>query len=115
MVILCHSLYCLLVIVRIQPLGKWYCPPCGARNNGTTSTSAVDEGVLEEYCVCGRGYVGKMVGCDNANCLVEWFHFECVNLTAEVRLVWLCIHRIPSYPGQDYSVAYSVVLFLCFF
>lgn len=25
-----------------------------------------------------------MVSCDNAHCLVEWYHFPCVGLAAEV-------------------------------
>ena len=39
----------------------------------------------EEFCICGQGYRGAMVACDHAaGCLVEWFHFECVQLIAEV-------------------------------
>ena len=28
---------------------------------------------------------GDMVGCDDPDCLVEWFHFTCVGLTQQVR------------------------------
>lgn len=31
------------------------------------------------YCVCGRGYLGDMVECDNPDCLIGWFHTCCVN------------------------------------
>ena len=34
--------------------------------------------------MCGHEGVGQMVSCDNAHCLVEWYHFACVGLTAEV-------------------------------
>ena len=37
------------------------------------------------FCVCARGFEGQMIGCDNRNCLIEWFHFECVGLLQAVR------------------------------
>ena len=63
-----------------NPAGKVVAAAATAGTNNTNSSGKEDG-----YCVCGRGYVGRMVGCDNPKCLVEWFHFECVNLTAEVK------------------------------
>jgi hypothetical protein len=39
---------------------------------------------------CGVGWCvqvsfGQMVGCENEDCLIEWFHFECVGLKEKVR------------------------------
>lgn len=42
------------------------------------------------YCFCKRVSFGEMVGCDNPECRVEWFHFECVNLTQSPKGRWLC-------------------------
>lgn len=36
------------------------------------------------FCVCGRGFVGKMIACDREGCSVEWYHFDCVGLEEEV-------------------------------
>lgn len=35
----------------------------------------VDSGNL---CICGKDKGGTMVGCDNANCHVQWFHLQCL-------------------------------------
>ena len=35
------------------------------------------------YCYCRRPFFGQMVGCDNDNCKLEWFHYECVGLKAD--------------------------------
>mmetsp|Transcript_3840 Transcript_3840/g.5629 ORF Transcript_3840/g.5629 Transcript_3840/m.5629 type:complete len:253 (-) Transcript_3840:92-850(-) len=32
------------------------------------------------YCVCKRPSFGKMVGCENDDCEIAWYHFECVGL-----------------------------------
>jgi len=32
------------------------------------------------YCVCRRVSLGVMVGCDNDDCEIEWFHIRCVGL-----------------------------------
>ena len=42
------------------------------------------------YCTCGRPSFGDMVGCDNPDCAIEWFHFECVGLHASPTGEWLC-------------------------
>jgi hypothetical protein len=63
------------------------------------------------YCTCGRVSFGEMIGCDNPDvrskcdlqphvarrsnslshkCPIEWFHFECVGLTAPVKGKWYC-------------------------
>jgi hypothetical protein len=33
------------------------------------------------YCFCNRVSFGEMVGCDNEDCEIEWFHYDCVGLT----------------------------------
>jgi len=42
------------------------------------------------YCTCNRVSFGEMVGCDNADCKTEWFHFECVGLTHPPKGKWYC-------------------------
>lgn len=46
------------------------------------------------YCVCRKVSSGKMVGCTNDDCLVEWFHYECVGIPQDVADAeldeWLC-------------------------
>ena len=33
---------------------------------------------------------GEMIGCDNADCPIEWFHFGCMNLTTKPKGKWYC-------------------------
>lgn len=42
------------------------------------------------YCTCGRVSFGEMIGCDNPECAIEWFHFECVGLSGPVKGKWYC-------------------------
>jgi hypothetical protein len=42
------------------------------------------------YCICQRVSFGEMVGCDNPECPREWFHYECVGLSASPKGKWLC-------------------------
>eukprot|EP01113_Clastostelium_recurvatum_P000959 TRINITY_DN10410_c0_g1_i6.p1 TRINITY_DN10410_c0_g1~~TRINITY_DN10410_c0_g1_i6.p1 ORF type:complete len:258 (-),score=44.00 TRINITY_DN10410_c0_g1_i6:5-778(-) len=42
------------------------------------------------YCFCNKVSFGEMVGCDNPDCKVEWFHFECVGLTNPPKGKWYC-------------------------
>mmetsp|Transcript_25272 Transcript_25272/g.28103 ORF Transcript_25272/g.28103 Transcript_25272/m.28103 type:complete len:218 (+) Transcript_25272:110-763(+) len=42
------------------------------------------------YCYCGQVSFGRMVGCDNADCPIEWFHFNCVGLNEPIKGTWYC-------------------------
>lgn len=42
------------------------------------------------YCICQRVSFGEMVGCDNDDCEIEWFHFECVGLSEQPKGKWYC-------------------------
>ncbi|KAK8900685.1 hypothetical protein QC760_010675 [Botrytis cinerea] len=36
----------------------------------------------QRYCICNRVSFGTMIACENDNCEKEWFHLECVEMTA---------------------------------
>ncbi|KAM8922201.1 LOW QUALITY PROTEIN: inhibitor of growth protein 4-like [Lycaon pictus] len=42
------------------------------------------------YCLCHQVSYGKMIGCDNPDCSIEWFHFACVGLTTKPWGKWFC-------------------------
>ncbi|ESO05837.1 hypothetical protein HELRODRAFT_184897 [Helobdella robusta] len=42
------------------------------------------------YCLCHQVSYGEMIGCDNPDCPIEWFHFVCVGLTAKPKGRWYC-------------------------
>lgn len=61
--------------------------------NASVAGEGEDEGMEDDntkYCFCGGVSYGEMVGCDNPECVREWFHYECVGLTAEPEGDWVC-------------------------
>ncbi|XP_046339494.1 inhibitor of growth protein 3-like isoform X2 [Haliotis cracherodii] len=42
------------------------------------------------YCLCNQVSYGDMVGCDNDDCPIEWFHYGCVGLTQAPKGKWYC-------------------------
>lgn len=42
------------------------------------------------YCYCQKPSHGEMVACDHDECSLEWFHYECVGLTAAPVGEWYC-------------------------
>merc|ERR1719499_2866037 len=42
------------------------------------------------WCFCNQKSSGQMIGCDNENCEIEWFHFVCVGLKVKPAGPWLC-------------------------
>ncbi|XP_038065836.1 uncharacterized protein LOC119735944 [Patiria miniata] len=52
----------------------------------------MDEDDGREFCVCKRVPTKEMIACDGESCSVEWYHYECVGLTAATipNGEWLC-------------------------
>ncbi|XP_062518991.1 inhibitor of growth protein 1-like [Corticium candelabrum] len=42
------------------------------------------------YCLCDQVSFGEMIGCDNDECPIEWFHFQCVGLMSKPKGKWYC-------------------------
>lgn len=42
------------------------------------------------YCICNQVSYGEMVGCDNDDCPIEWFHYGCVGLHQAPKGKWYC-------------------------
>ncbi|MEE6481009.1 hypothetical protein FKM82_012730 [Ascaphus truei] len=42
------------------------------------------------YCICNQVSYGEMVGCDNQDCPIEWFHYGCVGLAEAPKGKWYC-------------------------
>eukprot|EP00794_Sanderia_malayensis_P015163 gene15163-16722_t len=61
-------------------------------------TMATDMNVLDmpvdpnepTYCLCHQVSYGEMIGCDNLDCPIEWFHFGCVGLSSKPKGKWFC-------------------------
>lgn len=43
-----------------------------------------------KYCVCRQISYGEMVACDNNECEIEWFHYDCVGVTQPPKGKWFC-------------------------
>ncbi|XP_002741322.1 inhibitor of growth protein 1-like [Saccoglossus kowalevskii] len=48
------------------------------------------------YCLCNQVSYGEMIGCDNDECVIEWFHFNCVGLTSKPKGKWYCPKCTPE-------------------
>lgn len=42
------------------------------------------------YCRCPYDEVSEMIGCDSSDCMIEWFHFECVGIMVPPKGQWFC-------------------------
>ncbi|OJD40399.1 phd finger domain protein [Diplodia corticola] len=51
-----------------------------------------EDGDQERFCYCNGVSYGEMIGCDNPDCLRQWFHYACVGITKEPnkKAKWYC-------------------------
>lgn len=68
--------------------------PSGQSGGGSNSTDVPMDMPVDPneptYCLCHQVSFGEMIGCDNADCPVEWFHFQCVGLSSKPKGKWYC-------------------------
>ncbi|KAH8258322.1 hypothetical protein KR038_009532 [Drosophila bunnanda] len=73
-------------------------PPAGAR-------LAREGESVYCYCRCPYDEVSEMIACDGDNCLIEWFHFECVGIMVAPQGKWFCAECRPKYSEGTYQGA----------
>lgn len=49
------------------------------------------------YCTCQQVSYGEMIGCDNQDCPIEWFHFGCMELSHKPKGKWYCPKCLPMF------------------
>jgi len=52
------------------------------------------------YCLCQQVSYGEMIGCDNQDCHIEWFHFPCMGLETKPKGKWYCPKCLPMFKKQ---------------
>ena len=72
---------------------KYLLPELVTQKLKNSSTPCITEKL---YCTCQKPASGRMVGCDNSKCRMEWFHFGCVGLKRKPRGKWYCPECKPS-------------------
>ncbi|KAH8305946.1 hypothetical protein KR018_004986 [Drosophila ironensis] len=76
-------------------------PPAGAR-------LAREGESVYCYCRCPYDEVSEMIACDGENCLIEWFHFECVGIMVAPQGKWFCAECRAKY--SEGASSYTGVL-----
>ena len=80
-------------------IGKWY-----TRSNKIYSVSFDDS--LESnreselvYCYCKGPDEGDMIGCENPECAIEWFHMDCLKIKQAPNGKWYCpdYRKLPQF------------------
>lgn len=57
---------------------------------GADSDADEEENDTTLYCYCTKVSYGDMICCDNDDCGIQWFHWNCVDLKQEPEGEWLC-------------------------
>jgi len=84
-------------------VGKWYSRepvadstgvvpvPCAAVTaEATEGDDDDDDGPGRLWCYCSKPSFGQMIMCDNKQCTIVWFHFDCLELCVAPKGKWYC-------------------------
>ncbi|CED83913.1 histone acetylation-related protein [Phaffia rhodozyma] len=72
----------------VGPAGGGSTNPTGASQE--TEGEGGEGGDKRNYCYCNDISYGEMIGCDDMDCEIEWFHLTCLNLDAPPAGTWHC-------------------------
>ena len=53
-------------------------------------TNSTDIATKKVFCYCRQPESDEMIGCDNEQCKMEWFHFKCLKLNKAPKGKWYC-------------------------
>ena len=74
--------------ILLELVGKWYTRPFTS-SDATHTLKAIDD--EEVWCYCQKFIPDTtLIGCDNNNCKVQWFHMTCIGLDVAPTDSWFC-------------------------
>ena len=88
-----------LYIYGILPevLGKWYTrlpdytKSCTNMSKSNVHGSDSEQSGLDEvWCFCRCEESGEMIGCDDEQCNIKWFHMDCLRIDKVPKGKWFC-------------------------
>ena len=101
------------VCILPELIGKWYTRPiqnatprtCTSAASTSASVSETTEPTKHLYCYCRQpeptdgSASSEMIGCDNPQCSIEWFHTKCLKLKSVPKCRWYCpdCRLLPEY------------------
>ena len=101
------------VCILPELVGKWYTRPiqnatprtCTSAASTSASVSETTEPTKHLYCYCRQpeptdgSASSEMIGCDNPQCSIEWFHTKCLKLKSVPKCRWYCpdCRLLPEY------------------
>ena len=73
-------------------VGKFYSRETHMLKDVTDSmdTNSTDIATKKVFCYCRKPESDEMIGCDNEQCKMEWFHFKCLKLNKAPKGKWYC-------------------------
>ena len=84
--------FCENLVTRTEKFSKSFLIP--QLLNETFQNEAIhgftDLGDEQVFCICKRPQFGKMIACENEDCTIDWFHYECVKLKRKPKGKWFC-------------------------
>ena len=69
------------------------------QSNTCTDVNITNNNEFEAWCYCRKSFDSELIGCDNENCSVQWYHFECVGVKIKPRGKWYCpeCRKLPQF------------------
>jgi len=52
-------------------------------NNQSDETMQPPSQTHQTFCYCNGPEAGEMIGCDNQDCTIEWFHLRCLKISPD--------------------------------
>ena len=87
----CEQIFTAKIHFTIKPelIGRWYTKKYSttAYANKPTSSSTSETTV---WCYCKVDHEDDLIGCDNLQCPIQWFHVSCLQFEKVPKGKWYC-------------------------
>ena len=92
-------------------IGKWYTRKPVANSEGVVLDpnhllipQVTDyEDYTKLWCYCNTPSYGEMIKCENEECAIQWFHFDCLRIRSAPKSKWYCPTCQKHYKGNKRS------------
>ena len=100
-------------------IGKWYTRKAVADESGVVQLPVIEASTQETddaedptklWCYCSQPTYGNMVLCDNYECTIQWFHFDCLRIHCPPKGKWYCpsCSKLPQFRRKHHALTKKI-------
>lgn len=98
---------------RVVPRSPQIRPRPVRQRRMTVQVSIPNDEPIQQWCICRKEEYGEMILCENTQCMIKWFHLDCLSMEIAPEGDWYCANCSLLANKRRWNKVHTQIQFYC--